>query len=339
MKIRVLAWIVLVSQIAFAPMTLAQDDAKKTARKLLAEGDRFLQRGNYLAKKGKREKANEQYLLALDNYQRAFEAVPKPQIYFAIGEAETKLGRYLDAFKHYTTLLEESEKVSDELRAAVEVRIDAVKAHLAVITVKAVPKGATVSLDGEEIGKVPLAQPLVMEPGEHLLVIRLKGHTPFEEKLTLSAGDKSTKSVKLELVPDIEEEPKIVKTSPRKKREAPSAPGKGILIAGLVTTSTFAAVATITGIVAVSKHGTLTDGALPIDDREAAGDSGKTLAIVTDVMLLGAVAAGAFTTYYYYKVYRPRQRAMELSAQTPKAVWVSPYVAEEAAGLVVGGSF
>lgn len=122
-----------------------------------------------------------------------------------------------------------------------------------------------------------------------------------------------------------------------------------LYVAGGATLA-FVAGATTTGIMAVGKQGTFQD-----DPDSAAGESarksGKNLALLTDGLIVGGIVAGAFTVYYYTKVYKPKRRAYheKLEAQRtgamagrapavgPKVI-VTPWVQGDGGGLVLSGS-
>ncbi len=51
------------------------------------------------------------------------------------------------------------------------------------------PAGTTVLVDGLPAGRLPLATPLVLEPGTHWIRCELPGHQPFESELAIADGD------------------------------------------------------------------------------------------------------------------------------------------------------
>ncbi|MBT8493552.1 MAG: PEGA domain-containing protein [Deltaproteobacteria bacterium] len=220
--------------VTMTPRAAVADDAraKREARKLLTKGDRALQRGDRLARRKKTEQAAEQYREALNAYKKAYEVYPQPQIYFAIGNAEEKLGRFVDAHSHYRRLIEEADDPSDKLRAAVEARIDSVLQNLTVVTFTAKPDGSTIFLDEQEIGSAPLSEPLILEPGPHRISVRKEGHTPGADQFVAKAGTKLERKVVLKKIPKVEDAPPPPPPPPPKELGPP--PGRWILISSLV---------------------------------------------------------------------------------------------------------
>jgi hypothetical protein len=332
----------------------ADDDGRVEARKLVNAGDKSLQRGDYLRRKGKAAQATAEYERALASYQKAHELTGNPQIYFVIASAEEKLERWLDADRHYRQVLAEATDAKPELRNAATARIAEVDTHLGLVTLHVNPDGAALSLDGAAIGAAPLPAPLVLAPGSYTLGIQAEGYTPLETKLVAEAGSESERSFDLEPIPVVVEAPPPL-PPPRPRPEPLPAPRTTWLLVGLGGTVAFAAGASATGILAMARHDDFVDSSRSAAEREDARTSGQTLARTTDVLLVGAVAAAGFTAYYYLKVYRPAARAharrerelRELDGSAARRapnlalakVLVVPYVQDGGAGLAVGGRF
>lgn len=59
--------------------------------------------------------------------------------------------------------------------------------------------GASVTIDGQEVGVVPIADPIEVRPGEHALQISKRGYTSYNEEIRLRAGQ--TRDVEIDLLP------------------------------------------------------------------------------------------------------------------------------------------
>lgn len=325
----------------------AHADEKSDARKLLQAGDKYIQRGDRYKDRGKESRAVKYYERALESYQKAHRLVPKVTIYYAIANAEVKLGRYLEAVEHYQQVIDEVD--NDELKAQAQSALDTgARPHLAAVVLRIKPEGAEISVDGQLRGVAPLQKPLYLLPGEHIVTVTAEGFTPHEDTLTLEAGIEIEREVELEGIPVIVKKPKIEPRSPdepdQRRKSRPTRlrkPGKGSLILGSALAVSLGAGATFTGLSAVSRESTANDESASLAARDDARSSGKTLALVTDVLVIGAVAAAAYTTYQYFSVYRPKARAYEEQERRrndPK-YWASPYVHGNGGGLVFGGRF
>jgi hypothetical protein len=316
------------------PRAEADDDqARREARRLLTSGDRKLQRGDRFLKRDRKKEARAEFESALADYQAAFDAFPQPQIYYPIAQAELRLGRDLDALRQ---LLEGTE-LSDELRRRAQDSVEQLKARVAGFRFIVEPEGAIITIDGGEVGTAPMIEPYYVEPGEHTYSIAAEGHATVEGTAELAPGDILEETLALE--PVAAEVTRIRKDRPDAPPDSPR-PGadRRPLLVGVGLTAALAIGATITGLTASARHGTFSDETLPDDEREAARRSGRTLALTTDLLLVGATAAGVFSAYYYYRVVRPRDRALA-AEEARSAMWLSPYVDGTGGGLAVGGRF
>lgn len=306
---------------------------KKRAKKLLSEGDSLFRKGDYEG--------------ALDRYQKAYEAFPSPKIYFPMAQAEEMLGRDLEALTHYEQLLAEAgEDLSEQVRKDAEARIAEIESRIAVITFAVEPEGAIVSIDDVEMGQAPLGEPVRLLPGPHKYSVRKEGYEPVEKQMDLKPGERVHEAVELERI-----RPRVAKRPPPRPRPEPQT-GTGpsdrtILWGSIVTTGALAAGALVTGLVAVSKHGTYTDESLPVEEREKARESGADFAVLTDVLLVGTIAAGAFTAYWFYgkmdgEAAEPARADVAGRsagrARAPRGV-VVPWASRDGGGVAITGDF
>jgi tetratricopeptide (TPR) repeat protein len=311
--------------------------AKEKARQFMDAGDKLMAKGDSYARKRKPDtaKAKAHYERALEAYSRAYDSFPSPKIYWLIGLAEQKLEKHLDALRHFQQVIREETNLSAELKTQIEAAIEDSKSNVVTVTFKVEPPGARITVDDDELGTAPYEDPVFLAPGKHTIAITFEGHSPFEEEVDLEAGQESERTITLEKIPVIVKKPR---KKPRKE-ETPTV-SKGPLWAGIIFTGGFAGLATITGLMAVGKHGTFSDESASPDERESARSSGKNLALVSDLLWVGAIGAGAYTAYYYYKVYKPKKARLEreLSGQA-QASWVAPWADGQGAGVAWGGSF
>ncbi|HTJ44876.1 MAG TPA: PEGA domain-containing protein [Kofleriaceae bacterium] len=314
--------------------------AKAEARKLIDGGDQFIKKGDYLEKKGKHDQALEMYQRALAAYEKAYDLVANAQIYFAIAGAEEKLGHWLDAANHYKKMLAEAADMKPALKDAATQRLEAAKAYLGQITLTVTPDGTHVSVEGKDIGTSPLTEPLILEPGEYTLGFTHDGYTPTEQKIKLEAGSESERTFTLQPIPVVVEKPRPPPPPPA----PPPTISKTPLYVGAGITAAFGVTALVTGIVAVKKHGTYVDDSLDPMTREAARTSGKHFALACDLTMVGALAAGGYTAWWYLKKYKPKMHELESepppSDGAPDAsLWLAPMISDDAGGMIMGGRF
>lgn len=306
--------IALAVLLSFAGVARAQGGGGKSkAVELLGSGDKKLARGQKLYEKGDIEKALAEYEGALADYQGAYEAFPDPKIYFPIAQAEQRLGRFVDALQHYQQLLEEGKDVPGQLKTQVQRELIEVKKNLAAVVIETQPEGALVLIDGSQVAKTPMDQPVFVEPGAHALTVKLEGFKTIDRKVDLAMG----KEFRDRSVMVADGDGGGGKTTGGATTVAGGAqvdrgtdrPSKALLVVGISVSSALLVAGTVTGVMALSKHGTFHDEDADENDREQARRDGKQLAGLTDVFLGAALVGGLVTTYYYFGVYKPGMRA------------------------------
>lgn len=336
--------------VAHPANVLAEDRGKGEAKKLLGQGDTLF--------------AKKKWADALAKYQKAYEAFPSPQIFYPMAQTEEKLGQDLEAILHYEQLINDAPELKAELKSEAQARITQIEKRLALFSVTVKPVGAIILIDDIEVGSSPLGKPVRLKPGSHNVRVAKEGYKPQSKTFDLKAGPRD-ESITLALAGsspgevaentdpagsgDVEPSGPTLPDSP----PPPPASNRTWLTVGLVSTGVLAAGATVTGFMARSKHATYEDDTKPVQEREDARSAGKTLALATDGLLVGAVLAAGFSAYWYWAVVKPGEqgwtggsasRSRTLGRASPPASPFSvevaaPYVGEGEAGLALTGSF
>lgn len=341
----------LVACLCLAPaLALADDDVElggegdaaaevvkdpQVAKKWLQAGHLLVRKGDAATRAKKLDEAKTHYENAVTAFEKAIETGDDVNVYFELATAEDKAGKLDRAAVHFRTLVNAQGARADLVKKA-SARFDELTMQVGLLTIIAKPEGATLSLGGIELGKTPLAEPLVLMPGTYTIALAAEGHATKELEIQVEAGSESERTIELDAAkpeaPARPEEP-VEAPPPIVEAPPPSGPSKLPLYAGAGATGGFVLIATITGIMAVGKHSTFEDENASPGTRADAKDSGKTLALVTDICLVGALAAGGFTAYWYFAKYRPAQRKLETKAA------VVPWVKPDAGGFALAGSF
>src|SRR5262249_31106216 len=118
---------------------------------------------------------------ALREFQTAYDLSPNWRILYNIGQTSRATRDYagsLRAFERY--LSEGGKEVPKARRAEVEKEVASLNGLVARIDVTA-PEGSTVQLEGAVIGKTPLEQPLVVNPGQRKIQIEHDGQSETRE--------------------------------------------------------------------------------------------------------------------------------------------------------------
>ncbi len=296
--------IALLSLCAATTAARADDDdaaAKKEAVRLMTEGDAEFQGGDAKA--------------ALAKYHEAYDAFPSPKLYFVMARAEEALGKLAQALTHYEQFLAEVADVKKPLKKQVGKSIAGLLKKVGVVTFQLDAEGAVITVDGTPVGESPMEKPIYVDPGPHTFGATLDGMMPAKIEQTVGPGEQATILLELKEAPR-----KVKKPTPEPEGEtepepetpeavSPGRPSRTGFWIGLTLTGVLLTTGTITGIMAMGAHDDFLDESKSLDDRKAAKDSGETLAIVTDVCIVGGLAAGAYTTWYYLKKMRGSREA------------------------------
>jgi tetratricopeptide (TPR) repeat protein len=157
-------------------------------RKAAAE---HYQRGLELADRG-------DYKTALDEFERAYALSPNFAVLYNIGQADVELGRpqkALDALDRY--LADGKTRVPPARRAEVERQLAQLRSSFAELSVTTTPPGARITVDGAEVGATPLATPVTLAAGSHVVAASRPGAETETRVVVVSEGQKTELSVEL----------------------------------------------------------------------------------------------------------------------------------------------
>jgi hypothetical protein len=135
---------------------------------------------------------------ALDEYERAYKLAPHPSVLFNMAAAQEKLARFHRAAELLQRYLRDSPTADD--RAAVEARIERLRDRPSHVTV-AFPPGATLVVDGQPRGELPLE--LDLPAGRHLLHVERDADASRDHELVLEYGDPAAPTFELEKAPPV----------------------------------------------------------------------------------------------------------------------------------------
>jgi hypothetical protein len=165
---------------ADAPAPGAQPPAAGPSPAVKAEARERFDTGLHLFEKG--ENAG-----ALAEFKRAYQLIPNPVVIYNMGLVYAAMNRPVDAYDALTqflgeinagTAVAEQKKHAEEVRAEQEKRI----AQLVVLT----DHPATVEVDGIEVGHTPLAKPIRVGSGSHVVAVEAPGFLGSRREVTLA---------------------------------------------------------------------------------------------------------------------------------------------------------
>jgi hypothetical protein len=294
-------------------------------QKLVAAQDAE-KKGDADAAHGRANDARTQWANAEAAYQAAIDAGEDIAINVALAGVEDKLGHYTEAYKHLQLVASATNVKPDAVKKA-QAKLDDLTARVGTVKLTIVPDGAQIAIGGNSVGTSPLADPLLLAPGNYTATVTAQGYEPKDVELKLQAGSEIDKKVTLEAVPIAVAT--TVHDAPPPPVAAPKPSYVPLIIGGGVTLG-FVVAATLTGIAAIHQHDTFVDPTTDPADRDHAQSTGRLEAHLTDGFIVGAVAAAAVTAGWYYFKGGDHETAK---------VGVAPWVQSDVGGIVAAGSF
>jgi hypothetical protein len=309
--------------------------ARKEARKHFARGVELLDDG--------------QVAEALLEFQRSYDLKPHFAVLYNVGQAQSVLGRSVEAVDTFERYLSQGGKaIKPARRKEVEQDVARQKARIATLEIRVTPDGAAICVDSKDVGLAPMSQGVRVAIGEHTVSATAEGYEPGELKVTVAGED--YRVIQLALAKHVEAPsppPRpvvVVAESPApivSVAAPPPAPEpravRRMRIAGLVAGAAGAAVV-VTGagllLKAESDHSSALDHCSPNCDASAGplqDSADRYLKASTVLLVVGGAALVTGGTLYLLA----RHRAKDSAAYTQ----VLPVLGPGFAGLTAGASW
>ncbi len=265
-------------------------------------------------------------------FERAYELKPSYRILFNIAQTENERKNYAAALKAYHRYLKDGgDQIEAERRAEVEKEFTRLKALVGGITVKTDIKGAVVFVDGFRHAETPFTKPILVDLGEHEVLIKRGTEELHRETIKVAGGQKVVVDLKAgasEATP-AQDGPAVPEEEER------DYPRRVWTWVAMGVGGAAAIGAGITGGMTLGKAGDIEDDCgggseCPISQKGAVDDA-KTLGNVTNVLVgLAAVGIAAGIVLFFVEP--------GLGDERDTAV-VTPTAMSNGGGIVVSGSF
>ena len=269
-------------------------DAPLSAEVLKEAGERYA-RGLALYGDG-------EFLLALVEFERAYQLSNNYKVLFNIGQVRIQLGRYAKAKEALEEYLKAgASSLSAERTAAVNRDLATLAERTATLNVVLSEAGADISLDGKVIATSPLTSPLIVDAGEHNLVLHKAGFYDSARSVTLAGHDHLDLKVDLKPIA-FATQVKPVDLSPTPG--APAKPDRTAMWATWAGTGALAATAGVVGYLGISKANELEAARqqpTQPGELDKLKSSARTLLAISDVAGGLAVVSGGVALYLTLK--------------------------------------
>lgn len=287
-------------------------------------------RADKLFEDGRRYLAAKEYALACTAFEQSHEADPAIGTQLNIALCYEDWGKIASAYRAYLqaerVASEKGDKRVDGARkklAALEPRVP----HLTLALPADADPSAVLRVDGKEIDRGALAEPLLLDPGPHQIEARVPGKPPTRTEVELALGDRRTVAVD---VPKPDAKVIVVR--------APRSTGK--LYGGLALTLGGVGAIGAASFIALAARQDYTDALAGCPelvcrtraDYDATQDARSRANMMTFVGAAGVVLAGAGV---YLMLTSGGKRT---STTETAAVTITPTVTPDGIGVTLGGT-
>jgi hypothetical protein len=183
---------------------------------------------------------------ALQQFKDAYAAKPHFAVWYNIAQAYISLGQPPEAIEALLRYLREGQsQIPSGKRLQVDEQIKLLEALLGELEVTTEPSGALLAVDGREIGRTPLSEPIRLAAGRHKIAASLDGRPTVERTVAIGQGRRhevvlQLPPLPLKVVPPREISPGpialLAQPTPVRSRMRPALPyvlaGAGVALGG-----------------------------------------------------------------------------------------------------------
>lgn len=331
---------------SFVPATAwAQDADIAQARQLGQQAQAAFEAGNYA-------ESEKLWAAAAKLYSAA------PTLTLGLARAQVKLGKFVAAQESYNRIIREWSSVAspppafkDALESA-KTEVTAVSSKIAsvVVTVEG-PAAPVVTIDGQTVPPAALGLKRPVDPGTHTVKASADGFKPTEATFHVAEGGSADAKLKMEKSADgaVAAVPAPVgsptgssPTEPGPEGSSKGGSSKTLALVAFGVGGAGLVVGSITGILAIGKHGDLKDkcpdGSCPATEQSTV-DSYKTMGTISTIGFIVAGVGGIAGAVLLFTA--PKETASSgrsrFATVPAKGVIMTPYLGVTSAGLT--GSF
>lgn len=282
--------------LSFALPAFAQQDAAETTaeRDPVKEAAERYQRGLSLYAEG-------EYLLALVEFERAYQLSPDYRVLYNIGQVRVQLGRYAKAREALEQYMEQGgDAISADRKREVTADLEMLKMRTARLNIVTSEEGADLLVDGVVVGTSPLAEPIVVDAGEHNVEVRKVGFYGKASQVTLAGRDEISVELAITRIPE-KASPQVVVERHTEREVAKPSSDRTMMWVGWAATGTLAIGAGVAGYFGITKANDLesrrTDFGVKSSELNDMKNDARTLFMIADVAGAAAVVLGGVSLY------------------------------------------
>jgi hypothetical protein len=136
--------------------------------------------------------------LSLPLFQKAYHLAPTPRTAAQLGLVEMALGYRIEAERHLSEAVSSPRDIwVGKNRVTLEQSLARVRAAIGEVMVSGTPEGAEVTVNGNDVGQLPLKMAIRVGEGPTSIEVRARGYKTFTRPLTILGGRREEVSVAL----------------------------------------------------------------------------------------------------------------------------------------------
>jgi hypothetical protein len=250
---------------------------------------------------------DERFQDAADEFETAYRISPAFAVLYNMGRVYVALGHSVKAVRAFETYLAQGAATIDAARRQeVRAEIEKQRARIGTIEVRTVPAAAEIRVDGQLVGKTPLAQPVLVTAGSHTVEALLSGYAPLVRELDVAGTAQIEIDLRLDPVAQSETAGSPGKPPPAPQDPVPPPPAPPVPVSMPAPVSTPPAVPPVK-----AAHGS---------DGESVSNGMRSWGyIVAGVGLLGGAAGGVVALLGVKDANDARDRAASSTAPSASA--------------------
>ncbi|MBI5488304.1 MAG: PEGA domain-containing protein [Deltaproteobacteria bacterium] len=145
---------------------------------------------------------NENWDAAILEFRRSLELFPTRSATFNLGMCLMAVHRYREALAQFDAWeVQWGAVATAEQHAAVDEAVADLRGFLALLVVTVDVAGAEIRVDGRTVGQSPLARPVTVEVGTHVVEVSAQGCAPARQEVSAVSGERVVVTVSLETSP------------------------------------------------------------------------------------------------------------------------------------------
>jgi len=137
---------------------------------------------------------------ALEAFQEAYRLQPHPSVRVNMANCYERLGRPIEAIFHYERFLAEAQDAAPAQRRDVQRALDAILGQVGRVSLRVLPDGATVTIDGSETRRAPILEPMRLAAGRHTVEVVMEGYQPMRREVAVTGGQPLDVELRLERI-------------------------------------------------------------------------------------------------------------------------------------------